>query len=64
MTAEERPLLTPGEVADWLRTSAGVLANWRSMGRGPRYIKLGPKAVRYRPADVEAWLTEQTRTQS
>ena len=36
-----------------------TLANWRSLGRGPRYVKLGEGAsapVLYRVADLEAWL--------
>ena len=39
--------------------SEGQLANWRSQGRGPAYIRgesRGTKAlIRYRVADVEAW---------
>lgn len=35
-----------------------TLEVWRSLGRGPRYLKLG-RSVRYRKRDVERWLAEQ-----
>jgi hypothetical protein len=46
-------LLTPSDlVARWDNAvTTGTLANWRSKGRGPRFIKLG-KAVRYRLPDI------------
>jgi hypothetical protein len=41
----------------------GTLANWRSSGKGPPYIKMGARGteVLYRPAAVEAWAAEQER---
>ena len=30
-------------------------ANWRSLGKGPSFIKIG-RAIRYRPEDVKAYL--------
>lgn len=50
-------LLTEREVADRLRVSEKTLQNWRWAGEGgPRAIKLGKRAVRYRRADVEAFI--------
>lgn len=50
-------LLTEREVADRLRVSEKTLQNWRWCGEGgPRAIKLGKRAVRYRRADVEAFI--------
>lgn len=57
-------LLTPSDLGAKLGKSRAALANWRYQGLGPRFIKLGPKAVRYRVSDVEAWLDEQTRQQT
>ncbi|WP_049785074.1 helix-turn-helix domain-containing protein [Desulfotalea psychrophila] len=39
-------LLTIDEVSNILKISAGTLRNWRSLGHGPSYIKVGG-AVRY-----------------
>lgn len=60
MTSE---LLAPTELAQRLAKSTAVLANWRYLGIGPQFIKLG-RSVRYRVGDVEAWLDEQTRHQT
>jgi excisionase family DNA binding protein len=48
-------LLTPAETAEKLRVSMRTLEYWRFSGRGPAFIRVG-KRVRYRPADVEAFL--------
>lgn len=60
MTSE---LMAPAELGHRLAKSTAVLANWRYLGTGPRFIKLN-RAVRYRVSDVEAWLDEQTRQQT
>ena len=54
------PLATPEEVAGYLRKSEGTLANWRSLGIGPPYIKAGDGSVRYRWTEVEKWLASKT----
>jgi transcriptional regulator with XRE-family HTH domain len=55
--------LTPAELAERLGMSEGQLANWRSEGRGPSYIRseaTGTRAlVRYPLAEVEAWEKRQ-----
>jgi excisionase family DNA binding protein len=43
-----------------LGVSRSTLQSWRYAGRGPRFIKLG-RLVRYRNADIDAYLTAQTR---
>ena len=51
-------LLTAEEAAEFLDIRVGTLAQWRSQGRGPRYIKIEGRLVRYRLADLEAYLEE------
>jgi excisionase family DNA binding protein len=53
---QSNALATPAEVADYLQVKEGTLAEWRYRKVGPSYIKVG-HYVRYRRADVEAWLT-------
>jgi predicted DNA-binding transcriptional regulator AlpA len=60
----DEKLLTPGDLEALLGKPKAALANWRYQGLGPRFIKLGPKAVRYRAKDVESWLDQQTRQQT
>ena len=54
--------LSPTElVKRWRNTiSLGTLANWRSAGHGPRYIKVGGRIL-YRTDDIERWEAEQAR---
>jgi hypothetical protein len=35
------------------------LEAWRRRGYGPAFIRISPRAVRYRKQDVEAWLSER-----
>lgn len=49
-------LLTPAEVAELLGVTAQTLAEWRSTKRYPLdYVKVG-RNVRYREADVQAFI--------
>lgn len=49
-------LLDDVEVADRLNVSLQTVRNWRGRREGPRFVKLGKRAVRYRPEDVEAFI--------
>jgi len=51
-------LLTAQEVADGLGIPLSTLYSWRYSGKGPRGFRVG-KYVRYKTADVEAWLELQ-----
>lgn len=53
-------LLTERQAAAILDLSHRTLQAWRVRGGGPQFIKLGSN-VRYRPADLDAWLAENTR---
>lgn len=57
-------LLRPEEFAAMIGLSPRTLANWRSNGRGPKYLKLGPeppagkqdrRKVRYELQVAEKW---------
>jgi len=53
-------LLTPRQAAEFLGVPEGTLAQWRSQRRGPPFIKLELRLVRYRVLDLEAWLESRT----
>ncbi|WP_331271251.1 helix-turn-helix transcriptional regulator [Arthrobacter sp. 135MFCol5.1] len=55
--------MDPGELGKRLGKSSAALANWRYLGLGPKFVKVG-RAVRYRASDVESWLQDQTRQQT
>ena len=45
------------DAADFLGVEESTLATWRSIEKGPRYLKQG-KIIRYKPEDLAAWLEE------
>jgi predicted DNA-binding transcriptional regulator AlpA len=51
-------LLSEAEVAEILGKPPRTLRQWRYLGVGPKYLKVGA-TVRYRARDVEAWLKAQ-----
>ncbi len=55
-------LMTETEAARLLGLKVATLRRWRWAGKGPRFLKLGG-AVRYDPADLEAFI-EQSRRRS
>jgi predicted DNA-binding transcriptional regulator AlpA len=56
MSAESKTLLTPRKAAEYLGVPESTLAQWRSQRRGPPYIKLEMRLVRYRSSDLEVYL--------
>ncbi len=53
---EDKSLLTTQEVADLVGLSAYTIAKYRTKGMGPKYLLIGKKTIRYKKADVEAWI--------
>lgn len=55
--------LKSSEAADYLGLSESYLAKLR-MGTtpvsGPKYVKIGPRAVRYRKMDLDDWMEQRT----
>ena len=51
-------LLSVPEVAAYLGVPVNTVYQWRSRQCGPRGVKVG-RHVRFRQADVEAWLDRQ-----
>jgi predicted DNA-binding transcriptional regulator AlpA len=53
---EMQNTLNEREAGKYLGISAAVLRLWRAEGKGPRYFRAGEKLVRYRRADLDAWI--------
>ncbi len=49
-------ILTAKELAEEYRLSERTLANMRVNGTGPQFVKFGKRMVRYRRADIEAFI--------
>jgi hypothetical protein len=54
--------LTPAEAAYLLNRSVATLARWRVTGEGPAFVRPKPRLVRYRLADIEAFLGAPVRS--
>ena len=50
-------LMTETEVAKRLNVSLASVRRWRLERRGPTFVKVSA-LVRYRPEDLDAWLSE------
>jgi predicted DNA-binding transcriptional regulator AlpA len=52
--------LSPKEVAQILGLTWRGLANMRSTGRGPEYVRVSRSCVRYSLESVQRWMAENT----
>lgn len=57
---ETEDLITDEAAAQVLHVSKGTLAQWRYLGTGPRYFKVG-RRILYSRSRLSAWLSEQER---
>jgi predicted DNA-binding transcriptional regulator AlpA len=57
---DDDDLLSTRQLAAWLDISESWLEIARHRGQGPKFLKYGPKSIRYRRADVVAWLKDRT----
>ncbi len=53
-------LLTTSQVAAYLQVPVATLHQWRYRGEGPKAAKVG-RHLRWRKADVDAWLEQQSQ---
>ena len=51
-------IFTPKQLAKYLETSVSALSQYRALGIGPVYLKIG-RMVRYRLSDVDEWLRKK-----
>jgi hypothetical protein len=54
-------LLTPAAAAAMLGVTPKALERWRGTGAGPVFVRLSAKSVRYRPADIAAFVEGRLR---
>ncbi len=57
-TAEE--FLTDPQLCNKLGVDPRTSRQWRQDGAGPPYLRVGPRRILYRAADVDAWLASRT----
>ena len=62
MRSKDERLVNDVTAAEILGLSVITLRNWRCLGKGPRYLKLNGRAIRYRVSDLLAWAEQYTVT--
>lgn len=55
-------LLDTKQAAEVLGMKPSALENWRWTGKGPRFVKLSARAIRYRREDLEEFIADRLRT--
>jgi predicted DNA-binding transcriptional regulator AlpA len=58
-TPQTTRLLTPKAASEFLGIPEGTLAQWRSQRRGPSFVKLEGRLVRYRASDLEHYIASR-----
>ncbi|HAT09016.1 MAG TPA: hypothetical protein DCS97_00095 [Planctomycetes bacterium] len=53
-------LLDQTEAARLLGLHPRSLSNWRLRRTGPAWVRVGRRAIRYRPSAIAAWLDKNT----
>ncbi|RFA12647.1 hypothetical protein B7R21_09890 [Subtercola boreus] len=56
------PLLTAAQVSEITGLTEGTLANMRSKGTGPAFVRLTPRVIRYTEEDVQEFIRNSRRT--
>ena len=52
--------LTESEAAEYIGISKKTLQRWRFGRRGPNYVRVAGKLIRYHQAILDAWMDQQT----
>jgi len=52
-------VVRPIEAASLLSVSLSLLKKWRMRGDGPRFVRLGGRAIGYRRTDLSEWIAER-----
>ena len=57
---DETPLLPPEAAVD-LKVKLGTMANWRYLGTGPTFHRIGSRKIVYYPSDLRAYAAKGRR---
>ena len=60
MTFHSNDLLDEREAASYLKFNAKTLRNWRATKKGPEWVRVSTRSIRYRFSDLEAFIAAST----
>ena len=52
----ETEFLTTQQAAEFLSLKPTTLNQWRWSGKGPKYVRIGERTIRYRHQDLQHWI--------
>ena len=61
-SADPDALIPEDAAARFLGISVRFLQQHRSIGDGPPYVRVSPRAIRYRRSDLKSWSDARLRT--
>ena len=61
-TAERDALMRPAEAASFLGLTARTVDKMRQQGRGPSFVLISSRCIRYRRSDLDTWIAERVRS--
>lgn len=57
----DKNLISTDRAALMLGVERQTLANWRSQGKGPEYVRISKNCIKYDPAEVRAFINARKR---
>lgn len=60
-TVEADETMNDRQAAEMLGMRRETLQRWRCQGKGPKFIQISARCIRYRKSDLSAWLNSKTK---
>jgi predicted DNA-binding transcriptional regulator AlpA len=57
----QRRILKTPDAALYVGAGIPTMEKWRLTGEGPRFVRLGPRAIGYDIQDLDAWIESRKR---
>jgi len=54
----EQNMLTPADAARYLGVERATMKTWRHRSTGPKFHRYSSRCIRYKRADLDAWIDE------
>ena len=61
---QQNVLLNEKQISRLLGVTPRALQSWRQTGRGPRFVRISNRCIRYRLDDIDDWLESRLSTET
>jgi len=59
---DDDSLIDGDELAEWLKLEPRTIQAWRYWGKGPAFVRISKRCIRYRKGTVREWMKNRERT--